>query len=107
LDALLMVTKSCRGWECHEPWRVLHLDGSVVTLADALHESYNAFYEGQPRVSFSSCLKGHIISEEGPQDVTPWQIDGSVMVEGVQGLLLPGTARKASFERNGRWSDWT
>jgi N-acetylglucosamine-6-sulfatase len=107
LDALLMVTKSCRGWECHEPWRVLHLDGSVVTLADALHESYDAFYEGQPRVSFSSCLKGHIISEEGPQDVTPWQIDGSVMVEGVQGLLLPGTARKASFERNGRWSDWT
>jgi N-acetylglucosamine-6-sulfatase len=113
LDALLMVTKSCKGWECHEPWRVLHPDGSVVTLGDALHKSFDAFYEGQPRVSFSSCVKGHVISEEGPQDVTPWQrgvhesYEGGRVGDGAQGPLLPGTARKPSFERNGRWSDWT
>lgn len=113
LDALLMVTKSCKGWECHDPWRVLHPDGSVTTLADALHKNFDAFYERQPRVSFSSCVKGHIVSEEGPQDVIPWRRDvrksyeGSRMGEGAQGPLLPGTARKASFERNGRWSDWT
>lgn len=113
LDALLMVTKSCKGWECHEPWRVLHPDGSVATLAEALHKNYDAFYENQPRVSFLSCVKGHVVSEEGPQDVTPWQsathgsYEGSRMGDGAQGPLLPGTARKASFERNGRWSDWT
>lgn len=113
LDALLMVTKSCKGWECHEPWRVLHPDGSVSVLADALHKSYDAFYESQPRVSFSSCVKGHVISEEGPQDVPPWQrgvyesYEGGRVGDGAQGPLLPGTARKASFERNGRWSDWT
>jgi N-acetylglucosamine-6-sulfatase len=113
LDALLMVTKSCKGRECHEPWRVLHPDESVATFADALHKSFDAFYEGQPRVSFSSCVKGHVISEEGPQDVTPWQrgvhesYEGGRVGDGAQGPLLPGTARKPSFERNGRWSDWT
>jgi N-acetylglucosamine-6-sulfatase len=113
LDALLMVTKSCKGWECHEPWRVLHPDGSVATLGDALHKSFDAFYEVQPRVSFSSCVKGHVISEEGPQDVTPWEksvhesYQGGRVRDGAQGPLLPGTARKPSFERNDRWSDWT
>jgi N-acetylglucosamine-6-sulfatase len=113
LDALLMVTKSCKGWECHEPWRVLHPDGSVATLGDALHKSFDAFYEGQPRVSFSSCVKGHVIGEEGPQDVTPWErsvhesYESGRVGDDAQGPLLPGTARKPSFERNGRWSDWT
>jgi hypothetical protein len=58
-------------------------------------------------------VKGHVISEEGPQDVTPWErgvhesYEGSRVGDDVQGPLLPGTARKPSFERNGRWSDWT
>lgn len=113
LDALLMVTKSCKGWECREPWRVLHPDGSIATLADALHKSFDAFYEDQPRVSFSSCVKGHVVSEEGPQHVNFWQkgvydsYEDVMSVQGAQGPMLPGTSRKASFERNGRWSDWT
>lgn len=113
LDALLMVTKSCKGSSCHEPWRVLHPDGPVATLAGALHKTLDAFYESQPRVSFSSCVKGHIISEEGPQDVTPWtsgefdKHDYARVGHGAQGPLLPGTKRKPSFERTGRWSEWT
>ena len=39
---------------------------------------------------------------DGPDGVA-----SSVGVNGEQGPLLPGTARKASFERSGRWSDWT
>jgi N-acetylglucosamine-6-sulfatase len=117
LDALLMVTKSCKGRGCREPWGVLHPDGGVDSLAGALHETFDAFYEEQPRVSFKSCVKGHVVSEEGPQDVRPWSGGGddglddgvasSVGVDGRQGPLLPGTARRASFERSGRWSDWT
>ena len=116
LDALLMVTKSCKGKGCREPWGVLHPGGDVKSLAGALHETFDAFYEEQPRVSFASCVKGHVISEEGPQDVRPWSggdadgpdgVASSVGVNGEQGPLLPGTARKASFERSGRWSDWT
>jgi N-acetylglucosamine-6-sulfatase len=110
LDALLMVTKSCKGKECREPWGVLHPDGDVRSLAGALEECFDSFYENQPRVSFSSCVKGHIVSEEGPQDVTAWSggdaVDGAGL-EGRQGPMLPGTARRASFERSGRWSDWT
>ena len=111
LDALLMVTKSCKGVECREPWGVLHPDGDVRSLAGALDECFDSFYETQPRVSFSSCVKGHIVGEEGPQDVTAWSggdavVDGAGL-EGRQGPMLPGTARRASFERSGRWSDWT
>lgn len=113
LDALLMVTKSCKGRECHQPWSVLHPDGSVATLADALDNTFDAFYEGQPRVGFSSCVKGHVVSEEGPQDVNVWD-DGRLdlfgyagVAAGAQGPLLPGTARKAIFVRSGRWSGWT
>jgi N-acetylglucosamine-6-sulfatase len=117
LDALLMVTKSCKGRECREPWGVLHPDGAVGSLAGALHERLDAFYENQPRVSFNLCVKGHVVSEEGPQDVRPWNggggddgfegVVGSAGSNGRQGPLLPGTARRASFERSGRWSDWT
>lgn len=113
LDALLMVTKSCKGWECREPWRVLHPDRSVASLAGALHKTLDAFYEGQPRVWFKSCVKGHVVSEEGPQDVRPWkggkvdEHDYSIVGNGQQGPMLPGAARKASFERVGRWSEWT
>lgn len=112
LDALLMVTKSCRGKGCREPWGVLHPGGNVGDLAGALHERFDAFYESQPRVDFASCVQGHVVAEEGPQDVRPWN-GGDVITGGLDGLdgkqgpLLPGTARRASFETSGRWSDWT
>ena len=72
LDALLMVTKSCAQDSCREPWASLFPDGSVTTLSDALDSKYDSFFAKQPKVEFSSCDQGYIISEEGPQEVTPY-----------------------------------
>ncbi|KAJ6043098.1 uncharacterized protein N7446_001294 [Penicillium canescens] len=67
LDALMLVLKSCEGDSCRYPWRQLHPAGKVNSLADALDSGFDTFYENQPKVSFSSCEKGYIISAEGPQ----------------------------------------
>lgn len=67
LDALMLVLKSCGGDACRHPWRQLHPAGKVGNLADALATGFDRFYENQPKVSFSSCEKGYIISAEGPQ----------------------------------------
>ncbi|KAM0723466.1 hypothetical protein Q7P37_000452 [Cladosporium fusiforme] len=116
LDSLLMVTKSCKAHQCRRPWQTLHPDGDVDKLTGALDKRFDAFYEAQPRVSFAFCVKGHVVSAEGPQNVNPWSsggLDGqngdreyAGVADGAQGPLLPGTARRPSFERSGRWSDW-
>lgn len=67
LDALMLVLKSCEGDACRYPWHQLHPAGKVGKLADALATGFDNFYENQPKVSFSSCEKGHIITAEGPQ----------------------------------------
>ena len=72
LDALVMVLKSCVGIVCIQPWPVLHPQGNVHSLQDAMNTKYDAFYASQPKVSFSACLGGYIISNEGPQKVTPY-----------------------------------
>lgn len=69
LDALLMVLKSCRGETCRTPWSVLHPDGAVSSLKEALSHEFDAFYKHQPKVGFTSCPMGHIVEEEGPQTV--------------------------------------
>lgn len=71
LDALMMVLKSCTGLTCIEPWKVLHPQGDVTSLADALTVQYDAFYEEQVKVSFNRCEFGYIIDAEGPQ--APYQ----------------------------------
>ncbi|EME43950.1 hypothetical protein DOTSEDRAFT_171886 [Dothistroma septosporum NZE10] len=97
VDALLMVTKSCKGRTCHRPWDVLHSDKNVRSLKDALDSVYDDFYKEQPRVSFSSCPLGHIVSEEGPQDVNVWTLPERPYLGGSQRpLQLPG-----------HWSWWT
>lgn len=68
LDALMLVLKSCEGDACRYPWRQLHPAGKVNSLADALDPGFDTFYKNQPKVSFSSCEDGYIISAEGPQD---------------------------------------
>jgi arylsulfatase A-like enzyme len=78
LDALLMVTKSCKAHSCRKPWETLHPDGRVASLADALHPRYDPFYHAQPKVAFSSCQLGYIRSEEGPQDVHVWDSAAAV-----------------------------
>ncbi|KAJ5104419.1 hypothetical protein NUU61_001766 [Penicillium alfredii] len=67
LNALILVLKSCTGDACREPWKQLHPGGNVKNLADALNPSFDQFYARQPKVSFSSCKTGYLISEEGPQ----------------------------------------
>ncbi|BCS25319.1 sulfatase family protein [Aspergillus puulaauensis] len=67
LDALVLVLQSCQGPTCIKPWNVIHPDGSVQNLKDALSPKYDRFYEAQPKVSFDTCLDGYIISNEGPQ----------------------------------------
>ncbi|PSR99254.1 alkaline-phosphatase-like protein [Coniella lustricola] len=67
LDTLLMILKSCRGKTCIEPWSVLHPQGDVLTLGDALRPEFDGFYEAQTRVAFDRCEAGYIIEAEGPQ----------------------------------------
>ncbi|KAH0843107.1 hypothetical protein FOPE_08396 [Fonsecaea pedrosoi] len=67
LDALLMVLKSCKGIECTHPWKILHPDGNVNNLVDALNTEYDEFYAGQPKVGFEKCSLGYLIQSEGPQ----------------------------------------
>lgn len=70
LDALLMVTKSCKGRTCTEPWSVIHPEGGVRTLKDALAEKFDPFYltEVKERVRFEKCELGYLLESEGPQD---------------------------------------
>lgn len=64
----MMVLKSCKGLQCTQPWTELHPGGNVKTLTDALDAEYDTFYNAQPKVSFTSCELGYIISAEGPQE---------------------------------------
>ncbi|KAL4898730.1 alkaline-phosphatase-like protein [Aspergillus ambiguus] len=71
LDAILLVLKSCKGATCIKPWDVLHPDGSVQNLRDALNPQYDAFYANQAQVSFTRCERGYIPESEGPQEAVP------------------------------------
>ncbi|KAL3476702.1 alkaline-phosphatase-like protein [Aspergillus californicus] len=72
LDSVLLVLKSCKGATCIKPWDVLHPDGSVGDLEDALDPTYDLFYADQARVSFDHCERGYIPESEGPQDALPY-----------------------------------
>ncbi|KAF7187110.1 Arylsulfatase [Pseudocercospora fuligena] len=100
LDSLLMVTKSCKAHTCRRPWETLHPNGKVRTLKDALRSHYDAFYSEQAKVSFSSCPLGHLISEEGPQEVIAWNGD-------VEDISSPGYGKQKTFDYTGHWSWWT
>ena len=48
---------------------MLHAEGDVRDLWDALHARYDHFYEKeQSRVEFSRCEAGYIVDAEGPQE---------------------------------------
>lgn len=100
LDALLMVTKSCKAKECHEPWKTLHPDNDVRSLKHAMKTEFDSFYEDQPKVSFSSCPLGHLISEEGPQEVNAWSGDMDEVPSSHGG-------KQQTFQYHGDWSLWT
>ena len=69
LDALLMVTKGCKQGSCRLPWKSIFPAGEVEDLEAEMDEQYDAFFQSQPKVSFSSCPAGHIVAEEGPQEI--------------------------------------
>ncbi|KAF2635653.1 Arylsulphatase [Massarina eburnea CBS 473.64] len=66
LDALLLVLKTCKASSCRDPWAVLHPNSTVTNLEAALSSTYDAFYEAQPKVSYSKCELGQILDSEGP-----------------------------------------
>jgi N-acetylglucosamine-6-sulfatase len=68
LDALLLVLKTCKASACTYPWSIVHPIGDVANLEDALAPKYDEFYAKQPKVSFSKCELGQILSSEGPQN---------------------------------------
>ncbi|KAH7015555.1 alkaline-phosphatase-like protein [Ilyonectria destructans] len=67
LDSLMLVLKSCRGKTCVEPWKILHPQGDVESLQDALQPKYDGFYQLQVKVHFDRCEDGYIVDAEGPQ----------------------------------------
>jgi N-acetylglucosamine-6-sulfatase len=68
LDALLMVTKSCKGHTCVDPWSIIHPAGNVKTLSGALNKRFDHFYASvSATVSFEKCELGYILESEGPQ----------------------------------------
>jgi N-acetylglucosamine-6-sulfatase len=68
LDALLLVLKSCKGSTCAHPWKALHPEGNVGSLADALKCAYDGFYAAQPKVQFQVCAGGYLVELEGPME---------------------------------------
>ena len=73
LDALLMVTKSCKGDRCRRPWAAIHRDGTVRTLSVAMREEFDTFYESVGlRVAYDHCEAGYIKSAEGEQESIPY-----------------------------------
>ena len=65
LDTLLMVLKTCTGKECTNPWEILHPQGDVENLADALDSKFDDYYAAQPKVEFTACMQGYIKQYEG------------------------------------------
>jgi N-acetylglucosamine-6-sulfatase len=66
LDTLLLTLKRCSGKVCTRPWEYLHPQGNVDNLRDAMASCFDAFYEAQPKVSFSGCALGQLLEFEGP-----------------------------------------
>lgn len=69
LDALLMVVKTCKEDSCRIPWSTLFPDSTVTDLEAAMNPTFDAFFANQPKISFSSCNIGNVISDQGPQNV--------------------------------------
>ncbi|GAA5864377.1 hypothetical protein JCM8547_005802 [Rhodosporidiobolus lusitaniae] len=90
LDALLLVLKACVGEGCRDPWSVLFPHGGVKSLSDALSEKYDDYFEGLPRVRYSTCELGYFHAREKPQwrDELAYSSAGkSFLSEGAQIVL--------------------
>lgn len=52
LDALLLILKSCVGDVCNNPWRYIFPNKGIETLAQALDEEFDEYFEALPRVKY-------------------------------------------------------
>ncbi|KAH7235071.1 alkaline-phosphatase-like protein [Fusarium solani] len=104
LDALMMVLKSCKGRTCVEPWRELHPSGDVNSLLESLKPEFDAFYQDQPKVSFSDCKVAYFPEFEGPMEVNKFE-------NSEDAWWWPKELKRGVSNRDhkyrGRWSHWT
>ena len=66
-----MVTKSCTGSTCRDPWSIIQPPSlrhgkEVETLDDALDPQYDAFYETFQLVTIDECMNYQFAANEGP-----------------------------------------
>jgi len=110
LDTLLMVLKSCKREECRNPWKVIHPDGDVKGLEGALAKNFDAFYEAQPKVSFTKCELGYLRDSEGPQLPNTFGQSRSGNGDESENAGVQGTAdtygKQKTFQYHGQWSLW-
>jgi N-acetylglucosamine-6-sulfatase len=73
LDALIMAMKDCKGLACSRPWTVLHPNGGVSSLNEALNRKFDKFYNEQPKMYFDSCEAAYIKEKESNEPVNQWE----------------------------------
>lgn len=80
LDALVLVLRDCKADVCRRPWKSLHPDESVSSLAAALDTSFDRFYDGQPRMSFDGCGggSGYLKELETAAHIHPYEQESKV-----------------------------
>lgn len=76
LEALIMVLRDCKGEVCRRPWKTLHPDGGIGSLAGALESRFDGFYERQPRMAFDGCPVAYFEDKESSAHVQPYYNGG-------------------------------
>lgn len=66
LNGLMLLLKTCIGDSCRAPWSILHPEGSVKSLADALDPRYDLYYASIPDVHFDACTSHYTLANEAP-----------------------------------------
>lgn len=66
LNGLMLLLKTCIGDSCRAPWTVLHPDGTVKTLAEALDPRYDLYYSSLPSVHYEACATVYNHDNEAP-----------------------------------------
>lgn len=66
MNGLMLLLKTCIGQGCRAPWSILHPDGSVKSLGDALDAKYDLFYASLPSVHFDACATQYNLANEEP-----------------------------------------
>ncbi|KAH8666238.1 arylsulfatase [Ilyonectria robusta] len=71
LNAILLVTKSCQGNSCRDPWSVLQPPNAssakpIGSLTTAMNPKYDKFFSSLPKVHFNECMKYQSEDNEKP-----------------------------------------